>query len=313
MVKAGTGAAALLELVQERIDGISPLDLNSVMTLAADMSPLSGNIMELHFDKCLDRVDFATRISKQFDAALIPGCRLPFATYGLKGLIGEYDGIENIWIEYDAPFTRPPALFFDLYRQAAFCPQRVYKRLQEITGGLGYPLTPRLLNFLELLQQLALRVVYYGCMFSRQSRSIRLTIHGITPSTLTTRLRQLGWNGNYQALDHLRVSCLHAEQQLVVGVDVEEETGARIGIEVFDKDPETFIHTLYKNGRISAGDAALVMRWPGCRLLPADLSHVLTQLQQRPAHRLYTRINHFKFVVDDTDLTAVKGYLYYCY
>jgi hypothetical protein len=96
-------------------------------------------------------------------------------------------------------------------------------------------------------------------------------------------------------------------------VDLADSLSARIGIEVFDKDPGTFIHTLYANGRINACHAALLARWPGCRLLPEHVSRQLEQLQHRPADRLYTRINHFKFIVDDTELANIKGYLYYCY
>lgn len=313
MENTGISAAALLELVQKRIDGIAPEVPGPLMALAAATSPFSGNILELHFDKCMNSIDFATRINKQFDAALIPEYYLPATPYGLNRLIGEDHGIENIWIEYDAPFSQPPALFFDLNRKTGFCTQVVCSSLQQIAGRLDYPLATRLLPFLQLVHQLRLQVVQYGFMFSRQTRSVRLTIHGITPETLQKQLYQLGWKGNYHVLEQLRTAYLHAGQKLVIGIDLDEGIANRIGIEVFDKASQTFIHTLYKNGRIGAAHATLFTHWPGSHPLPEDISHRLEQLQQRQADRLYTRINHFKFVVDDTGVTELKGYLYYCY
>jgi len=108
-------------------------------------------------------------------------------------------------------------------------------------------------------------------------------------------------------------SYLKQEQKLVVGVDFGDSVEDRIGIEVFDNNPAAFIQTLYNEQHISKAYYGLLNHWKQRLQLPEHLNTALTQLHQRSIEWLYTRINHFKFVVDSTDVIAVKGYLYYCF
>ena len=314
-------AADVLHFVQHTSNVASAIGLESIIPFARHIPALSGNILELHFDR--NSVDFATRLNLKFDKDLIRRVKsnyynLPFINNNFKALIKQEKdvfnyGIENMWIEYDAPFNCAPALFFDINRNDAFRPKSVYSNLQQITDVFGYCINERLLQYLEQVKQAGLYVVYYGLMFSRDAKSIRLTINGIQAWQLTNTLRSIGWKGNYKILEKLTATYLKSEQKLVIGIDFENNVEDRIGIEVFDNNYTAFMQILYNNQHVNKAHVDLLNTWQQRVKLPEHLSSALTQLHQRPIDWLYTRINHFKFVIDNTKAIAVKGYLYYCF
>ncbi len=314
-------AAALLHFVQHTINATTAIDLQSIIPFARHIPASSGNILELHFGK--NTVDFATRVNKDFDRVVLRKINhnyynLPFINEDLLRLIkpernGFNYGIENIWIEYDAPFLCSPAIFFDIDRSASFCPQSAYRSVQKITDSFEWQIGGRLLQFLNQIKQAGLQVVYYGLMFSRDTGSIRLTIHGIQPARLKDTLEKLAWKGNYQSLQRV-TTYLKKEQKLVVGVDFKNDVEDRIGIEIFDNAPIAFLQqTLCKNQLISKEHTDLLKKWQQCLALPEYLTNSLSRLYQRPVQHLYTRINHFKFIIDSSEAIALKGYLYYCF
>jgi hypothetical protein len=142
---------------------------------------------------------------------------------------------------------------------------------------------------------------------------LRLTIHGIRASTLSETLKALGWRGNDTALRQLQQDHLHDGQKLVVGVDYGEAPGNRIGIEIFDPNVETFLKTLNRPGRVDTTQYGLLHQWEKAIDLPLSLRTALSGVHRRPVGKLYTRINHFKFVIGESDTITTKGYLYYCF
>lgn len=318
-------AADVLSFLQYTMEPAVGNRLIPVVKFAGKVPAYSGNMLEVHFNKKENNVDFAARLHAYFDKEIVAGVRVkrqqhlpPFIPGVYASLIEQNKsrfahGIENIWVEYDAPFNGTPAVFFDISRNHPFCPEAAYDCLQQVTSAAGYCINGHLPKFLEQIRQAGLYIVYYGLMFSRESHSIRLTINGITAARLADALAGLGWKGNYRALEKIRSTYLSGEQKLVVGVDFGNCLENRIGIEVFDGNEAAFIRKLYYNRHISQADCRLLSAWKQSLTLPDNLSTALTNLHQRPVSNLYTRLNHFKFVLDDTEVTTAKGYLYYCF
>ncbi len=314
-------AADILCFLHKTHNTRNAMDLAPVIPFAQNIPVLSGNILELHPGN--GDVDFATRLNINFDKPLIekikaeysilPSVDKNFSTFIRQEKNGFPYGIENIWIEYDAPFFNAPALFFDINRNKAFLPKSVYHNLQQLADLFGWCVNNSLLHFLEQVQQAGLYSVYYGLMFSRDTKSIRLTINGLRAKQLTGTLKCLGWKGNYDALEKLAANYLTQEQKLVVGVDFENGVEDRIGIEVFDNDIAAFIQTLCEAQYISKTHAELFSTWQQRIKLPPHLANALTELHKRPVSWLSTHVNHFKFVIDCNGTVAAKGYLYYCF
>lgn len=297
--------------------------LRPAMPFCENVPPLSGNILEVHFDKAKNNVDFATRLNGTYDKELAAGIkrgdyRLPFVPGGLPALLHQNGsafnhGVENIWVEYDAPFNNAPALFFDINKRRPFHPQEAFGCLQEIARRLNYGISTSLFNFLQRIKEEGLRVAYYGLMFSRTPGPLRLTVHGIRAENLAGTLRRLGWKGAYNALGKLGLRCLHNQQRLVIGVDFSDALGSRIGIEVFDESCHTLMQRLYGEGLINAERLARLRSRERKLVLPEYLQMALGEMHQRPVKEVHTRLNHFKFVLDDTGTIKAKGYLYYCF
>jgi hypothetical protein len=308
---------AVLRYIQHGLPAEAAALLDPVAGIAARTPACSGNILELHLNRPGSALDFAARLNVTFDKGILER-RFPFVDQLVEPLMnrdapGFRYGIENAWMEYDAPFDNAPALFFDIDRGRPFAPATVCACLERILPAYGRPVGEEVLPFLYRVKQAGLEIVYYGLMFSRPSHALRLTIHGIRAGQLEHTLKELGWEGNYPALQRLRDTWLHDGQRLVVAIDLGRAPERRIGIEVFDDERKGFIQRLFQREPVDAGQMTLLQSWEGQLRLPPDVGPVLSRLHQRPVTWLCTRINHFKFVIDDTDDIAVKGYLYYCF
>lgn len=316
-------ASDVLVFLQQTLEPLAGKWLASVIPFANTIPALSGNILEVHFDKNDNNVDFAARLNASFDKKIIthvkPGDFLfPCVPDGFLSLFkqnGSYFdyGIENIWLEYDAPFAAPPALFFDIDRNKPFHPARVYDALVCITNGMKYRIEENVFPFLEQISRCGLHVVYYGLMFSRNNPSLRLTINGIGADNLTDALAALGWKGNTKALQRFTSMYLDKTQKLVLGVDVGNGLSPRIGIEIFDESQPAFINKLYCNRHINNEQLKTLAAWEQRFVLPSRLRKALSELHGRNVYELHTRINHFKFVLDNSETIKAKGYLYYCF
>jgi hypothetical protein len=316
-------AKAVLQQVQNTLDDPFARLLDPINRFAATIPPFSGNILEMHFDRPDAPIDFATRISRSFDQRMLTQLqrhhtqltqlhRHPARSPILPASLF-HPAVENCWIEYDAPFENAPALFFDIDRNGAFDPERAYTCFREIVTVYDIPENKDLLPFLQKVKGLGASVVYYGLMFSRPSRSIRLTINGIQPGNLAQALTGLGWKGNYDTLKKICRQYLHEGQKIVLAVDWENGLQNRIGIEIFDEDNNRLMEQFHAGNLISSRHVNWFKQWERVSDMPDDLSNTLSQQHGRPIKVLHTRINHFKFVISNSECVSLKGYLYYCF
>lgn len=316
-------AAAVLECLNVSLNDQFCSALHPVIALTRTLPAYSGNMLELHFDRNEAPFDFAYRINKDYDAPLLKPALLtetvtPFLQNEPDQLFQNpmsrfRYGIESICVEYDFPFGSPPALFFDLNRDEAFNCRKVYGDLKKIANVFQFPMYEELSYFLAHVKQLGLKVVYYGLMLSRRSEAIRLTIEGMEFGQLTEIITALGWTGNYNTLQELQQTYLKANQRLVLCVDFDKCLGNKLGIEVHSPDWEPILKKLTANGLCHKKQYHLLKSWYGKTALPNALSTALTALHQRPVTCIYRRLNHFKFVLDDSEAIKAKGYLYYCF
>lgn len=312
----GTGkitAKAVLQQVHNTMDNSFARSLDPVMRFAEKLPALSGNMLELHFDRHAPAIDFAIRVSKHFDQKMNTQPALYNYEMPMLPNFPFAHGVENIWIEYDNPFRNAPALFFDIGKDEVFCPEKTYASFREVISIYDFPEDKSLLGFLQKVKELDICVVYYGLMFSRSSRAVRLTINGVSSSNLAQALSELGWKGNYNAVKKICRQYLHQEQKIVVAVDFEERLQSRIGIEIFDYDFKHLIELFGSKDLIGPEYMSWLKKWACIRDMPDDLSHALSQQHNRCIKELHNRINHFKFVLNDTENVLLKGYLYYCF
>ena len=106
---------------------------------------------------------------------------------------------------------------------------------------------------------------------------------------------------------------MHSGQKLVIGVDLGEDVHPRIGIEIFDPGVSNLMEKFYADKKIDEKQYHYLKEWEDIHFLSDDLSEILSSQFKRQINALHTRINHFKFVVDDSEKPTLKGYLYYCF
>ena len=293
---------------------------NPVTDFARHVQAYSGNMLELHFDRAA-WFDYAFRSNVQFDKPLLQDAGspadLPFIRQVHRLLLNESSttfryGIENICFEYDFPFKTDPSVFFDIHRTTGLSLEEKYEALKNTTRGFHYSLPDELLGFLMKLQRLRLDVVYFGCMLSRESKAVRLTIHGIDVEELPGTLERMGWCGDIDKVAALQHAYLHPGQQIVLGVDFRDRLQSRIGIEIFDEQPDLLTEKLYGNAVIGEEQYRFLQQWPGSTTPCPATAASLQSLHHRTADRIFRRINHFKFTVHNRCLST-KAYLYYCF
>lgn len=314
-------AAPVLESIQKSLQGQLHNQLDAIIELARTLPPFSGNMLELHFYRKEAPFDFACRINKNYDAPLLNRALLPETV--LPFIQGECDqlfkkpmpcfryGIENVCVEYDFPFSSPPALFFDLHRDQEFMPGETYEDLKKLAAAFQQPVHEELANFFAKIKAAGLHVVYSGFMLSRKGESIRFTIEGVRFDTLTKAITALGWRGDYDALGKPKQTYLQA-QRLVLCVDFDRQLGHKLGIEVHAPDWKPLSKQLFTNCICDEEQYDLLKSWYGNTALSHHLSKELSRLHQRAITCLYRRINHFKFTLESGTITT-KTYLYYCF
>ena len=318
----GVSAANVLENVKKSLEAELSGRLYPVIELARNLPPLSGNMLELHFNRSEAPFDFAFRINEQYDGPLFQPALLqdkfaPAVWEGYKQLFhapmpGFRYGIENVCFEYDFPFQTLPALFIDLHRDMEFTPGKTLEDLKELAAAFQQPIYEELAGFFAKIKEAGLHVVYAGFMLSRKARSIRFTIEGVTFNTLMKTIIALGWKGNYDVLDKLQQTYMQANQRLVLCGDFDRQLGHKLGIEVHAPHWKPLIEKLFTNRICNEEQNDLLKNWYGKTALSHHLSKELSYLHQRAITCVYRRINHFKFTLE-ADAITTKAYLYYCF
>lgn len=314
-------AGSVLGSIRKDIKGAAPWYFDPLIRFAQRVPAFSGNMIELHFDR--DHwFDFSLRINARFDQALIAGSPLwtplsaPLQEGYLQLLNDERNGfgygIENIWFEYDFPVNTDPSFFFDLHRNTRHPADRHIKDLTAVCKLFGYTVPAGFDKLLAVADKHQLAVQYYGLMFSRQPVSLRFTIGNIPAAQLAKVLGELGWQGDYGRIATIQEQFLPLSDKIAVGLDFNGQPGSRLGIEVAVTDNEAAVELLHRQGAFSKDQHQLLTQWHGKVALEKDVSAALTELHQREICYVHKRINHFKFILDNGQVTG-KAYLYYCY
>lgn len=239
-------------------------------------------------------------------------------------------GMRNVWLEFDldeiAPALPPPAFFLGLKR--------------EIQTGEAYMVTEKGLRLLldkaeltslksnlrhcfEACPDVAL-VNQVGVMLSRQTNALRVCIQGLTPDQIIPYLRQVGWPGPVDELEHLvRELTSSAGHISMVDIDVGATVEPKVGLEVgFGGVPEqeahwvVFLDDLVERRLCTSKKKDALLKWPGVTNPPNSSA-------PWPAHLIVEslfqstgwfsgfdrRLNHVKIVYQPEKLLEAKAYL----
>lgn len=314
-------AGSVLGSIRKDIKGAAPWYFDPLIRFAQHVPAFSGNMIELHFDR-KQWFDFSLRINAQYDRVLIAGTPLweNLSTPLREGCLqllnanrsGFAYGIENLWFEYDFPVNADPALFFDLHRDERPSLHRQVIDLATVCGLFGYPMPPAFPELLAALDKEGLTVVYYGLMFSRKPSSLRFTISDIAPGQLTGILQKVNWKGDYSQLAEIESQYVKGADKISIALDFNGQVGSRLGIEVSMEDTDAAVEKLHQKGAFNKDQYQLLKQWKGKVALDKEISRALSELHEREICYVHKRINHFKFLLDNDQVTG-KAYLYYCY
>jgi hypothetical protein len=314
-------AGSVLGCIRKDITGASPWYFDPLIRFAQRVPAYSGNMIELHFDR-KHWFDFSLRINTQFDRVLIPewplreqlSCSLQ---EGYQQLLNEDRngfryGIENLWFEYDFPVNADPSLFFDLHRSTASPFNKRMKDLAKVCSLFGYSLPEGLAAQLAVLNEHDLPVLYYGLMFSRQPQFLRFTVPNIETGQLAAVLQKIGWKGDYSLVEALEAQYLQSFDKVSLALDYNGQLGSRLGVEAYTEDTDAAVEMFHRKEAFNKDQYQLLKQWQGKVTLDPGISTALSELHEREICYVHKRINHFKFLLDNGQVTG-KAYLYYCY
>jgi hypothetical protein len=186
------------------------------------------------------------------------------------------------------------------------------KDLASVCGLFGYAIPAGFHELLAVADKHRLNVQYFGLMFSRKPAPLRFTIGDVPAGQLTAVLRGLGWEGDYSRVAEIEEQFLPLSDKVAIGLDFNGQPGSRLGIEVAVTDTEAAVEQLHRQGAFNKDQHQLLKQWQGKVALDKNISAALSELHQREICYVHKRINHFKFILDNDQVTG-KAYLYYCY
>ena len=309
----------------------SIVELNAASLLKYAYSPnlpvsnlpiYSGNILELHNDRPEQWFDFSFRINKDYDKQVLNAIKyhqnIPaFVSNGYEQLLDESSssfqyGIENIWFEYDHPFPDTPSLFFDIHKNSGITETEKFSDVLKVCNHFKYHCNPKLPDFLNVLAENNLHVLYYGLMLPRQSSAMRMTVKGINADNLIDIIHKLGWRGDKSLLLNIMTTYIKSGQHLLLDVDYDTQLGDKIGIEIFDEEPLELLDKFIRHGVYQKPYDDFLRNWEETQTLPGEVTVALSGMYRRDINRLYKRINHFKITLEN-NIAKTKAYLYYCF
>ena len=321
----------------------SPRGWAGLRQLATGLPPLSGMILEYHFGMMPRRLDLSLRATRydggraalaghhgdwHFDRRRTtdPVWETVFR-FGDRWAAGQpvgFSPVENVWLEFDLPpdqaVASPPCLFYDLDRDGRLAPKQLVQHIQSIdrslrsmAGAAAYAQMRRLLGAAPT----GARLHYVGLLLGRAGAARRICLQGLPPGELLPYLTAIGWTGAENAVTRLLADIVDATDSLVLNLDVSDQIGSRIGIEVNYDTPAgwaEFFECATAMGYTTPEEAAAILAWPG--ELPFgedDFQRALSRAAGKSVTRLIKRLNHVKWVVDAAGGVRGKGYLYLAY
>ena len=319
---AAQSAGDVLYAVCQNIEGRFRKDLQPVIDFAMQKPAFSGNILEWHLYKNECPIDLSFRVNQRFDSMLFPEILESATTPALirQGFNNIFNhaqngfsyGIENVWLEFDAPLGGNPSLFFDIERYSNISVMEKAHSIGEVWSCFE-KIRPSVTS--EILQKIAnlyLSALYAGIMLSREGDALRLTISGIVPDRLTEILDVLGWDGNLELLKKLQKTYIQSDHRIMISADFTDKIQPRIGIELSGGNMDVLINQLLENGLVNTDQYNSLKDWECTMPVPKQMRETLANIQGRSITAFYRRINHFKFVIEG-DYMLAKAYLYYCF
>ncbi|KAA6438429.1 hypothetical protein FEM33_17225 [Dyadobacter flavalbus] len=319
---SGVRADTLLKTIRKDPGGLLAGHLDPILELAQSIPAYSGNFLEWHLGKTTGVLDYIYRINTIYDTPLLsfdplPGGQDAVISRGYRKLVNDARtqfryGIENVFFEYDFPVLNDPAVFFDLHKRTGIRADAKRHDLLEVCSLFEYPLSEAFSEMLARLDAHDFNAIHFGLMFSRAAKAVRMTIDNVQGGRLTEALKLLGWQGDFGIVSGILDNFSRSTERMLLSVDYGGLCSQRIGIEMLGAGMHRIVPDLAASGMITGQQQELLLKWSGRTLLEPSDARQLSELHQRQVTHLYRRINHFKFIVDGSDV-SVKAYLYYCF
>lgn len=322
---------------------MSPRGWAGLRQLATGLPPLSGAILEYHFGSRPRRLDLSLRTTRydggratlagqhgdwDFDRGRTTGPAWDTVfRFGDRWAAGNpigFSTIEHVWLEFDLPpdqsVASPPCLFYDMDRDGRLSPKEQVRHIQSIdrslrstAGAAAYAHMRRLLRAAPP----GVRLHYVGLLLGRPDAARRICLQGLAPAQVLPYLAAIGWTGASDVVTRILENVIGTDGPVVLNLDVGEQIGARIGIEVSYDSPADwpgFFDRATAVGYATPDEVAAVLAWPGDLPFGEDaFQRELSRAAGKPVTRLIKRLNHVKLVVGPEGEVRGKTYLYLAY
>lgn len=246
-----------------------------------------------------------------------------------------FEGIHNIWIEFDVdgtPAILPvPSVFIgsDLLRPGESgnleSPLQHCAWLMDLALPLllGCDLDPcmrlRVARCLNLLPAGA-RIFQVGLMLGRASRITRLCVRGLSSNQIPEYLHAVGWQGSLPEVRDLVNLLAPLVERIDLDIDVGDRVLPKIGLECYPAQSlpaiQRFLDYLVSSGLSTATKAEGLKRWAGLAherltpdVWPRDLLALSAFLEGRVHSAFFRWLHHIKVVHQPGLPAQAKAYL----
>ncbi len=314
------GMGALLNTIKHQFSKSLFVDDFVKLQSSQEYFPLvSGSLIELkidHINSTVCSIDFSPRINRKFDRYWINQPEL-FEPYlksvqltslwkdFMKSFDSEYAHVQNIWFEYDAPYSNAPALFFDL----DLALNKRFDQFESVLRDFNIPFSQAAKNYWDFVNEHAFQVRYMGIFFGRSTLPThRFTMEALSSTDIIHLLKKANWKGSLDALQAFLQSFPRSRSDFKLSFDFGHKISERIGIEwlpsnIEDIQPNFNLHPILKE---------IIHDCNETMPLTASLSSALSEISNRPVSRRSLQLNHLKTVFEG-DIQNTKVYLYLSY
>ena len=301
---------------------------------------LSANADQVDLSQCVVAEDGQPAIVAEWVSAMASAVDRPvhpawghlddFCAQWTDPLSPLHAGVRNIWLEFDSsdalPPTLCPSLFFGLQREAS--PSEAYEVVAEVLGVLlGDAELAKLKGSLRRCADACLDVAsvnQVGVMLSRQTDALRLCVPGLAPGQILPYLRQVGWPGPENELEHLIAELVPSVgPPRMVDIDVDARVHPQVGLEYRFEDQTrdeaqwtALVDHLVGRALCTPEKRQALLAWPGSNG-PHNSSapwpgHLIVESLSQPPDRFsmfLRRLSHVKIVHQPGHPLAAKAYL----